>query len=178
MDFDSVLLGVQSAKYDCGMSGITANEARKENMLFTSAYYNAAQVIVVKEGSDIKTKADLTGKKVSVQLGTTADEFCRAEGYTVDSYEANADAKLALTTGKVEAWVIDDLTAAEMCKGDSSVKILTEPMTSEPYAFAFNFEDEELVAKVDTIVKNLIADGTIKSIFEAHGAIYTAPEAN
>ena len=46
MDFDSVLLGVQSAKYDCGMSGITASEERKQNMLFTAPYYNAAQVIV------------------------------------------------------------------------------------------------------------------------------------
>ena len=74
MDFDSVLLGVQTAKYDCGMSGITASEDRKENMLFTSAYYNAAQVIVVKAGSDIKGKADLDGKTVSVQTGTTAEE--------------------------------------------------------------------------------------------------------
>ena len=62
MDFDSVLLGIQSAKYDCGMSGITASEDRKENMLFTTPYYNAAQVIVVKEGSAITGKADLAGK--------------------------------------------------------------------------------------------------------------------
>ena len=38
MDFEAVLLGVQSAKYDCGMSGITASEERKENMLFTTPY--------------------------------------------------------------------------------------------------------------------------------------------
>ncbi|MBO7157086.1 MAG: transporter substrate-binding domain-containing protein, partial [Clostridia bacterium] len=61
MDFDTVLVGIQSAKYDCGMSGITANEDRKKNMLFTVPYYEAAQVIVVKEGSDIKGKADLEG---------------------------------------------------------------------------------------------------------------------
>ena len=74
MDFDAVLVGIQSAKYDCGMSGITVTDDRKNNMLFTDAYYNAAQVIVVKEGSDIKGKADLKGKKVSVQTGTTAEE--------------------------------------------------------------------------------------------------------
>ena len=170
--------GIETNKYDCGMSGITVTPEREEQVLFTTPYCLAAQVIVVKADSTIASKADLEGKKVSVQLGTTADEFCREAGYTVDSYEANADAKLALTTGKVDAWVIDDLTAAEMCKNDSSVKILTEPMTSEPYAFAFNFDDEALVEQVDEIIEKLIANGTIKSIFEAHGAIYTAPAAN
>ena len=174
--FDSVITGVQEGKYDCGMSGITVTPDREEQVLFTTPYCLAAQVIVVKADSTINSKADLAGKTVSVQLGTTADEFCRAQGYTVDSYEANADAKLALTTGKVDAWVIDDLTAAEMCKGDSSVKILSETMTSEPYAFAFNFDDEELVKQVDEIVKKLIDNGTIKEIFESYGAIYTAPE--
>ena len=59
MDFDSVLIGVQAAKYDCGMSGITVTPDRQKNMLFTDAYYVAAQVIVVKEDSTIKGKADL-----------------------------------------------------------------------------------------------------------------------
>ena len=106
MDFDSVLLGVQSAKYDCGMSGITASEERKENMLFTIPYYNAAQVIVVKAGSGITGKADLEGKAVSVQTGTTADAGCTDAGYNVQAFTANADAKAALTTGKVDAWVV------------------------------------------------------------------------
>ena len=111
MDFEAVLLGVQSAKYDCGMSGITASEERKENMLFTTPYYNAAQVIVVKAGSGITGKADLEGKKISVQSGTTADAGCTDAGYDVQAFAANADAKAALTTGKVQAWVVDNLTA-------------------------------------------------------------------
>ena len=37
MDFDSVLIGVQAAKYDCGMSGITVTPDRQKNMLFTDA---------------------------------------------------------------------------------------------------------------------------------------------
>ena len=62
MDFDAVLVGIQSAKYDCGMSGITVTPAREKNMRFTIPYYNAAQVIVVKEGSSIAGKADLADK--------------------------------------------------------------------------------------------------------------------
>ena len=175
MDFDSVLLGVQSAKYDCGMSGITATPDRKENMLFTTPYYMAAQVIVVKEGSDIKGKADLTGKKVSVQTGTTADEGCTEAGYNVQAFAANADAKAALTTGKVDAWVVDNLTALQMVEEGDGLVVLNENMTDEPYAFAFAFGSEDLVAEIDKILAKLIADGTVEEIFAQYGETYFKP---
>ena len=175
MDFDAVLLGVQSAKYDCGMSGITATDARKENMLFTTPYYKAAQVIVVKTDSAIKGKADLDGKKVSVQTGTTADEGCTEAGYDVQAFAANADAKAALTTGKVDAWVVDNLTAIQMVEESDGLVILDEKMTEEPYAFAFAFGSEDLVAEIDKILADLIADGTIEEIFAEYGETYFKP---
>ena len=180
MDFDSVLPGVQAGKYDVGVSGITVTESRQKNTLFTDPYCLAAQAIVVTADSPITSKADLAGKKVSVQTGTTAEEFCMSEGYDVNSYAANADAELALVTGKVDAWVIDDLTAAEMvgiynADNDDQLVILSEAMTTEPYAFAFAFGSEELVAEINKIVNSLISDGTIASIFAKYNAPYTAP---
>jgi polar amino acid transport system substrate-binding protein len=176
INFDAVLTGVQTGKYDCGMSGISVTDKRKENTLFTKEYCLAAQCIVVKADSTIASKADLAGKTIAVQTGTTAAEFCSGEGYALSQFEANQDAKLSLTQGKVDAWVVDDLTAAEMCKGDASVKILSESMTTEPYAFAFAFGSEDLVAEIDKIINELIADGTIKSIFDKYEAPYTKPE--
>ncbi len=176
INFDAVLTGVQTGKYDCGMSGISVTDKRKENTLFTVPYCLAAQCIVVSADSTIASKADLTGKKIAVQTGTTAAEFCSGEGYDLSQFEANQDAKLALTQGKVQAWVVDDLTAAELCKDDSSVKILDEKMTTEPYAFAFAFGSEDLVAEINKTLEKLLADGTIASIFEKYDAPYTKPE--
>ncbi len=183
VSFESVLAGVQASKFDVGVSGITVTEARKKNSLFTDPYCLAAQAIVVTEGSDIKSKADLEGKKVSVQTATTAEEFCLANGYSVNAYEANADAMSAVLTGKVDAWVIDDLTAAEMVESNNSgtgtkLVILDEPMTTEPYAFAFNFGSEDLVAEINTIIKKMLADGTIEQLFVKYNAPYTAPSSN
>ena len=173
--FDSVLTGVQSGKYDCGMSGISVTPKREKSVLFTDAYCLAAQCIVVKAGSSITNKADLEGKTIAVQTGTTAAEFCTAEGYNLKQFEANQDAKLALTQGKVDAWVVDDLTAAEYCKDDASVVILGEAMTTEPYAFAFAFGSEDLVEEINKILAKLIEDGTVEALFEEYGALYTAP---
>ncbi len=176
MDFDSVLIGIQSAKYDCGMSGITVTAEREKNMLFTDPYYVAAQVIVVKNDSAIASKADLEGKKISVQTGTTADEGCKAEGYDVEAFQANADAKAALTTGRVDAWVVDNLTAIQMVEEGDGLKILDENMTEEPYAFAFAKGSEDLVAEISTILNKLISEGTIEKIFKDFGETYVKPE--
>ena len=175
MDFDSVLIGIQAAKYDCAMSGITVNPDREKNMLFTAPYYNAAQVIVVKEGSAIAGKADLEGKVVSVQTGTTAESGCQDEGIEVQSFTANADAKAALTTGKVDAWVVDNLTALQMVEEGDGLVILEEKMTEEPYAFAFAFGSEDLVAAINEALAELIADGTVEAIFASYGETYMKP---
>lgn len=181
MDFDSVLPGVQTGKYDVGMSGITVTEKRQKNALFTVPYCLAAQAIVVTADSPITCKADLEGKNVSVQTGTTAESFCMEQGYEVNSYSANSDAEMALTTGKVDAWVIDDLTAAEMVasynadNGEGALVILPEPMTTEPYAFGFMLGSDELVEKINGILEGLIADGTVAKIFAEYDAPYTKP---
>ncbi len=181
MNFDTVIPGVQAGKFDVGVSGISVTPEREKNVLFTDPYCLAAQAIVVASGSDIKSKADLTGKKISVQSGTTAETYCMSNGYEVSAYAANNDAQSALLTGKVDAWVIDDLTAADMVKAYNSengekLVILDEAMTTEPYAFAFSFGTEELVAEVNKIVNKLVEDGTVASIFEKYNAPYTKPE--
>ncbi len=181
MDFETVLPGVQAGKFDVGVSGISVTPARQENTLFTDAYCLAAQAIVVTSDSPIASKADLAGKAVSVQTGTTAEEFCMGNGYDVKAYAANADAQMALTTGKVDAWVIDDLTAAEMVAvynaehPDAPLVILGEAMTTEPYAFAFAFGSEDLVAEINEILNALVADGTVAALFEKYNAPYTSP---
>ena len=175
MDFDSVLTGIQAATYDCGMSGITVNADRRKNMLFTNPYYNAAQVIVVKADSTIAGKADLADKTVSVQTGTTAETGCQDEKIAYQGFNANADAKAALTTGKVDAWVVDNLTAIQMVEEGDGLKILDEKMTEEPYAFAFAFGSEDLVAEINTIQEKLINDGTIEKIFADFGETYVQP---
>ncbi|MBQ8599601.1 MAG: amino acid ABC transporter substrate-binding protein [Oscillospiraceae bacterium] len=181
IDFDSVLPGVQAGKYDVGVSGISVTPEREKNTLFTDPYCLAAQAIVVVKDSPIQGKADLTGKKIAVQTGTTAESFCMENGYDVSSFVANNDAQSALLSGKVDAWVIDDLTAADMVKAydaenPGQLIILDEALTTEPYAFAFKLGNDELVDDVNEVIAELLADGTIASIFEAHDAPYTAPD--
>lgn len=177
MAFDSILQAVQAGKYNVGVSGITITPERQKNADFTTPYFMASQAIVVMADSDIKTKADLDGKKISVQTGTTAEDYCMKEGYNVNAFEANNDAMLALTTGKVDALVIDNEVAIDLSeKENGKTVVLDEKMTSEPYGFGFAKGSDTLVAEIDKLIKEWIADGTIEAIFDKYEVPYVAPE--
>ena len=176
MDFESVVPGIQAGKFDAGVSGITVTEDRKKNVDFSDPYFLASQAIVVTPDSPITCKADLTGKKISVQTGTTAEEYCMDEGYEVLAYTANNDAASALTSGKVDAWVVDNEVAVALA-AEQGLVVLSEAMTSEPYAFAFPKGSDTLVAEFNKILGELIADGTIQSIFDSYGVLYVSPVA-
>ncbi len=175
MDFDSVLPGIQAGKYDIGVSGITITDERKENADFTNPYFMAAQVIVVKEGSSITCKADLEGKKISVQTGTTAEDYCTKNGYEVSAFQANNDACSALTTDKVDAWVVDNEVALAMTAETEGLVVLEEYMTEEPYGFALLKGSDELVEELNKYIDAWVEDGTIEAIFEKYGTVYVAP---
>lgn len=175
MDFESVIPGVQAGKFDIGMSGITITEDRQKNCDFTNPYFMASQAIVVTPDSPITCKADLEGKKVSVQTGTTAEEYCMDNGYEVLAFTANNDAASALTTGKVDAWVVDNEVAVALA-AQQGLTVLDEAMTSEPYAFAFAKGSDELVQSFNESLQKLMDDGSVQKIFDKYGVLYVAPE--
>ena len=73
--FDAIIPGVQSGKYDMGMAGMTVTPEREQSVSFSNSYATGIQSIIVKEGSDIKSSADLAGKVVAVQLGTSGESL-------------------------------------------------------------------------------------------------------
>ena len=86
-----------------------------------------------------------------------------------------------MVQGKVDAWVIDDLTAADMVKAynaenDVKLVVLDEPMTTEPYALAMAFGSEDTVKKINEILDQLLSDGTVAAIFEKYEAPFTSPK--
>ena len=179
-DFDAILTGLDAGKYDLAVSGITATEERKENALFTDAYCLSAISLVVPEGSEIKGKDDIADKTISCQTGTTAELYCNNNDLKNSAFAANADAQMALTTGKVDVWAIDKLTAIDMVaeyndEHEDKLVVLDEPLTYEPYAFAAKLGNAALIEAINTALADLIADGTVKNLFESYGAEYVDP---
>ena len=173
IDFDAALTGAATGKYDMAVAGITANDERRENMNFTVDYYTASQAIIVMADSEIATAADLEGKKVSCQEGTTGEQYLLDNGYDVQSFKTGAEAITALTAGKVDAVVIDDAVARALSeKQEGKTVVLEEALTKEAYAIALKKGNDALTAEIDAVLEELKADGTIKAIFEKYGLPY------
>ncbi len=169
IDFDAALTGAATGKYDVAVAGITANDERRKNMAFSDDYYTASQAIIVMADSEIKTAADIEGKVVSCQEGTTGEQYLLDNEFEIQSFKTGAEAITALVGGKCDAVVIDDAVAKALsAKQEGKTVVLDEPLTKENYAIATKLGNDELVAKINAALAELKADGTLASIFEKY----------
>ena len=171
MDFNSVITAVQTGKSDIAMAGLTVRPDRLENVDFTDSYATGVQVVIVKEGSDIATVDDLEGHMIGCQEGTTGYIYCSDTpengGYGEDSviaYTNGATAVQALLSGKVDCVVIDNEPAKAYVAENAGLKILDTAFANEDYAIGVSKKNTDLKDAVNSILKELIADGTVKSI--------------
>ncbi len=168
--FDSIIPGVQSKKYDMGMAGLTVNDERLEKVSFSTSYATGVQVVIVKEGSDIKTIDDLTGKKIGVQTSTTGDIYASGDygEEAVTRYDNGAVAVQALLADKVDCVIIDNEPAKSYVSANEGLKILDTEYAVEDYAICFAKDNTELKDKVDAALKELIADGSVKQVVDKY----------
>lgn len=165
MAFDSIILAVNSGKADIGVAGMTVTEDRLENVNFSDSYATAAQVVILKEDSEIATVDDLAGKTIGVQLGTTGDIYADdIEDATIERYNKGFEAVQALSQGKIDAVIIDREPAKVFVEENEGLKILDEEFTVEEYAIAIAKDNEELLEKVNGALAALKESGKLDEI--------------
>jgi len=172
VEFDSIIGGVQSGKYDIGCAGMTVTEERLQSVNFTSSYATGIQSIVVTEGSEITDLDTLLASDamVGVQSGTTGDIYMTDEvgEDRMDRYAKGNDAIIALMQGKVGAVVIDNQPAQAFVEANEGLVILETPYAVEDYAMAVNKDNEELLNAINEALAELTEDGTIGAIIEKY----------
>ena len=175
IDFDAALTGAATGKYDVAIAGVTATDERRQNMGFTNDYYTASQAIIVTADSAIKAVADLEGKTISCQEGTTGEQYLLDNSYSVQSFKTGAEAITALVSGKVDAVVIDDAVARALsAKQDGKTVVLDEALTEEAYAIVTKLGNDELIAEINAALDELKAEGKLAEIFEKYELPYDA----
>lgn len=170
MAFDSIIPAVTSGKADFGAAGMTVDEDRMVFVDFTDTYANASQVIIVKETSEIAGSADLSDKKIGVQLGTTGDLLATdlAGDDNVERYNKGFEAVQALLQDKIDAVVIDSAPANVFVEQSQGLKVCDEAMSQEEYAIAVAKGNTELLDKINGALKELKEDGTIDAIMNKY----------
>lgn len=170
MEFDSLVASIGN-KIDVAIAGMTITDERKNMVDFSDEYYEAVQYIIVSADSDIASAADLEGKNIGVQLGTTGDFIVEdIKDATAAQYNKAVDAVNDLRNGRVDAVIIDKNPAmvfGEQFKDE--VKLYDGEseefgFEKEYYAIALPKDNEELRSAVNDALAELKSDGTFDEL--------------
>ena len=177
MEFDSLIVALQNGQVDAVIAGMTVTDERAEAVDFSTPYYTATQVMVVKDDSDITKASDMEGKKICVIQGYTGYEnlsFACASLYD-DIPIGELNSILLALHSLCDVVVIDSATAQKYVADNDGLKIVedNDAFDSEEYAIAVQKGNTELLDKINTAIEKLISDGKVSE----YAAKYTDADA-
>jgi polar amino acid transport system substrate-binding protein len=166
MEFDSLLVALQNGQIDAVIAGMTATDERRETVDFSTPYYTATQVMIVKEDSDIASAADMADKKICVVQGYTGEVCVNDMGYPYEAFKKGTEAVMELVNGKCDVVVIDSATAQKYVSDNEGLKIVEDASAfeSEEYAIAVQKGNTELLDKINKSIEAMLADGTVNEL--------------
>ena len=170
--WDGIFSGITTGQYDVVASSVTITPERQQQFDFTDPYYEVVQAVVVPEGKSVKSLADLKGKKVGGQIGTTGVFVIRKSGVPVDLKEYD-DVGLAIQDmlgGRIDAVICDDPVAMYYAnkKADTAGKLNLSYKTDEKeyYGFTVRKGRKDLVEKLNKGIKAVKASGVEAKLLE------------
>ena len=170
--WDGIFSGITTGQYDVVASSVTITPERQQQFDFTDPYYEVVQAVVVPEGKSVKSLADLKGKKVGGQIGTTGVFVIRKSGVPVELKEYD-DVGLAIQDmlgGRIDAVICDDPVAMYYAnkKADTAGKLNLSYKTDEKeyYGFTVRKGRKDLVEKLNKGIKAVKASGVEAKLLE------------
>ena len=174
VNWDTKLISLDNKEHDCVWSGMTLLDSMKEaGYVLSAPYYDNSQVVLTKEGTGIASPADLAGKRVAVQLGTSGQELLEGEQKPLaDTFDGGAAITMEnfmicateLDAGGVDAVVVDMPVAATLVRKYPGFVILDGTLGVEQYGIAFRKGDEALCQQVEGALATLVENGTYLEI--------------
>ena len=170
MEFNNIIASIESGKIDGGIAGMTVNETRLKSVNFSNSYATGIQSIIVTQDSEIETVEDLEGKKIGTQFGTTGDIYAQDDFgvENVQSFDKGADAVVALSSGKVDAVIIDNQPAISFVANNEDLKVLDTDYEVEDYAIALTKSNEALLEEVNQALTALKDSGELQKIIDKY----------
>jgi len=156
--FDGLIPALITGKIDFIAAAMTITEERQKMVSFSDPYFTAGQVIVVRKGSGFSPKGyqELSGHKVGVQQGTTADiDVSKVKGVKIVRYTRFTNAFLDLALGRLDAVVLDFAPAQAYVKFNPKLEISSPVLSQESYGIAVRKQDKELLDVINEVLKEL-----------------------
>ena len=173
INWDTKVVELDAKSIDCIWNGMTLTDDIMANAATTKAYAKNAQVVVVKDGTDYSSTADLVGKTVVAEAGSAGEAAIEGDENLAQadcvSKSVQTDCLMEVAAGTADAAVLD-LTLANAMIGEgtdyASLKIVDE-LNAEEYGVAFR-KGSDTAAAVDAAFDELKADGTLQALADKY----------
>ena len=170
VNWDTKEQDLNAGTIDCIWNGLSVSDERKKVMLMSEPYMKNEMVFVVNGSSDVASQADLAGKNIAVQNGSTAQETLLASdvvanGATTTELATNVEALQQLELNMVDAAFLDSVVANyEISTSGKDYKVLPDGLAPEEYAIGFRLGDQALCDKIEEILHEMKQDGKLAEI--------------
>lgn len=163
MEFDSLIPALQSGRGDIVVAGLTITDERSNDVDFSDTYADSKQMIVVPAaGSIVASEADLPGKVIGVQVGTTGEFLASGiAGAKLSHYKSGLEAAEDLTNGRIDAIVIDVLPAENIVAQNGDLALIDLASSDEQYAVAVAKNNEDLLEIANDVIAKMQSDGSL-----------------
>jgi len=163
--WDGIFAGVAAGNYDVVASGVTITPERQKAFLFTKPYYDVQQVVLLPKGKTASSFADLEGKTIGGQIGTTGIFVAQKSGvkFKVREYDDVGLAIQDLINGRIEAAICDSPVAlyyANKKEGFSDkLSVAFRAQGNESFGFVVKKGRQDLVDKLNKGIDAVRAKG-------------------
>ncbi|HWI14391.1 MAG TPA: amino acid ABC transporter substrate-binding protein [Burkholderiales bacterium] len=170
IDWNAKEAELSGKRVDALWNGLTITEQRKANIAFTSPYLENRQIIIVTASSPVKTKADLAGKVVGVQEGSSAVEAVEKDAAAktlkeLRKFGDNVAALMDVSNGRLDALVVDEVVGRYYtAKKPGEYVVLDENFGTEEYGVGVRKDDTVLQGKLEKALADMKKDGTAEKI--------------
>jgi len=172
--WDGILAALESKRLDVVVNQVTISDERKKKYDFSEPYtISGIQALVLKNKEaelNIKTAADLAGKKVGVGLGTNYEQWLKDNQpkAIIKTYNDDPTKFQDLRIGRIDAILIDRLAALEYAKKAPKTVAAGQAFSRQESGIALRKNEPELLAAVNKALDELRADGTLAKISEKY----------
>ena len=171
IDWSAKEAELSGKRVDALWNGLTILEERKEKILFSDPYMVNKQIIIVKAGSHIKSKADMAGKIVGAQEGSSAVTAMAKDKELSDKFKEtklfgdNIAALMDLEAGRLDVVVVDEVVGRYLVnKKPDNYTVLADDFGTEDYGVGFRKDDEATRNKVNDVITEMKKDGKAAEI--------------
>ncbi|WP_129725989.1 transporter substrate-binding domain-containing protein [Ectobacillus funiculus] len=171
MDFGGIIPAMQAKQLDVAIAGMSITDERKKVVDFSTPYFDAGLVLVVKKENDrIKTVDDLKGKTVAVKKGTTGATYVQKlsseKGFKVVQFNDSPAMFQEVTNGNADVLIEDyPVIAYAIAQKDLGLKMVGDRLNGDQYGIAvLKGTNQELLEKINKGLKELKENGKYDEI--------------